>query len=116
VAAASSASLKIISRDSARREQLQRNIEQFKQGATTLALPLMDSVSAIQPLLVGDSARALAISEQLAQRGFLISAIRPPTVPNNSARLRITLSAAHSPQQIQQLLDALDEVMAGVTP
>ncbi len=87
-------------------------ISQFKIGAGHLGLPLMDSDTAIQPLLIGDSERALAISDQLAERGLMISAIRPPTVPQGTARLRITLSAAHTEQQLKQLLDALGEVMA----
>ena len=82
-------------------------IRRFRQGAAQLDLPLMDSDSAIQPLLVGDAARALALSEQLRQQGLLIGAIRPPTVPAGTSRLRITLSAAHSEQQIDLLLDAL---------
>jgi 8-amino-7-oxononanoate synthase len=68
------------------------------------------SASPIQPLLVGDSERAMTISEQLQARGLLISAIRPPTVPAGTARLRITLSAAHTEQQVGQLLAALETV------
>jgi 8-amino-7-oxononanoate synthase len=71
---------------------------------------VLASASPIQPLLVGDSDRALQISAQLQSMGILISAIRPPTVPAGSARLRITLSAAHSEQQVSQLLAALETV------
>ena len=67
----------------------------------------MASASAIQPLLAGDAARALDLSEKLRQRGLLIGAIRPPTVPAGTSRLRITLSAAHSEAQIDQLLEQL---------
>ncbi len=70
----------------------------------------MDSSSAIQPLLVGDAGRALELSEKLAQRGFWIGAIRPPTVPADTARLRITLTAAHTEQQVDRLLDTLAAV------
>jgi 8-amino-7-oxononanoate synthase len=112
VAAATLASLKIIEQDTGRRAHLAELIARFKQGAGSLGLPLMDSETAIQPLLIGDSERALLMSEQLTARGFMIGAIRPPTVPRNTARLRITLSAAHTQQQVQQLLDALGEVMA----
>lgn len=112
VAAASLASLHIISQDAGRREHLGQLIGQFRQGAGELSLPLMASSTAIQPLLIGDSERALKVSDQLARRGFMLSAIRPPTVPAGTARLRITLSAAHSEQQVQQLLDALAEVLA----
>ena len=112
VAAASLASLQIISQDAGRSEHLGQLIAQFRQGAAELSLPLMASSTAIQPLLIGDSERALKVSDQLARRGFMLSAIRPPTVPAATARLRITLSAAHSEQQVQQLLDALAEVLA----
>ena len=112
VAAASLASLQIISQDAGRREHLGQLIGQFRQGADELSLPLMASSTAIQPLLIGDSERALKVSDQLARRGFMLSAIRPPAVPAGTARLRITLSAAHSEQQVQQLLDALAEVLA----
>mgnify|MGYP001943818221 FL=1 len=70
----------------------------------------MPSETAIQPLLVGDEARALKLAEGLAERGFLVIAIRPPTVPAGSARLRITLSAEHTEQQVTQLLDALGDL------
>ncbi len=111
VAAASLASLKIIQADTARREHLQQLIAQFRRGAEQLGLSLMDSPTAIQPLLVGDNETALRISQALAEQGLLIGAIRPPTVPEGTARLRITLSAAHSEQQVEQLLAALAQVL-----
>lgn len=121
VAAATLQSLKIIREESWRRERLQKLITRFRDGARQLDLPLMNSASAIQPLLVsksgeseGDAARALAFSEKLAAQGFWISAIRPPTVPTGTARLRITLSAAHSETQIDRLLDALKQVTSEV--
>ena len=67
----------------------------------------MTSQSPIQPVLVGSSAEALAMSEALKVQGVLVTAIRPPTVPAGTARLRVTLSAAHSSDQVEQLLDAL---------
>ncbi|PZP76827.1 MAG: 8-amino-7-oxononanoate synthase, partial [Ectopseudomonas oleovorans] len=70
---------------------------------------LMDSPTPIQPILVGDSARALKLSSLLKDRGLLVGAIRPPTVPAGSARLRVTLSAAHSDAQLELLLEALAE-------
>lgn len=93
-----------------RHQALERNINHFIQRAQTLALPLMPSQSPIQPLLVHDSAKALNISQALLNKGLWVSAIRPPTVPPNQARLRITLSAAHSLEQIDQLLQALAEL------
>jgi 8-amino-7-oxononanoate synthase len=111
VAAATLASVRLLQEESWRREHLCHLIARFRQGAKQLGLPLMDSETAIQPLPVGDSAQALAISSKLEDRGILISAIRPPTVPANTARLRITLSAAHSEQQVDGLLEVLAEVM-----
>ena len=110
VAAASLASLNIIRNSVQHREHLHTLIRQFKTGAAALGLELMPSCSAIQPLFVGDSARALVISQSLAEKGLLVSAIRPPTVPANTARLRVTLSAAHSEQQVAYLLSSLAEV------
>ena len=107
IAYATHASLKIVTQETWRRETLQALITQFKAGATQLNLPLMPSNSPIQPVLVGDSIRALQMSEQLFAAGFLVSAIRPPTVPQGKARLRITLSALHQPHDINRLLDAL---------
>ena len=66
-----------------------------------------DSPTPIQPIIIGDSGQAMAMSAKLREQGILVGAIRPPTVPAGSARLRITLTAAHSCEQVQQLLDAL---------
>ena len=112
VAAASLASLAIIRRDHARRAHLLALIARFKQAAAQLSLPLMASDTAIQPLTIGSSDAALAASEALAQQGLLVGAIRPPTVPEGTARLRITLTAAHTEPQVDQLLDALAKVFA----
>ncbi|WP_369989305.1 8-amino-7-oxononanoate synthase [Pseudomonas xanthosomatis] len=92
-----------------RREHLAALIRQFREGAQQLGLTLMDSHTAIQPILIGDAARAMALSRMLRERGLLVTAIRPPTVPAGSARLRVTLSAAHSAAQVQLLLNALAE-------
>ncbi len=75
-----------------RREHLQQLIQQFRQGAQALGLNLMDSPTPIQPIIIGDSGKAMAISAKLRQLGILVGAIRPPTVPAGSARLRITLT------------------------
>jgi len=107
VAAASLVSLRLLHEESWRREHLAALISRFRSGAQQLALPLMSSASAIQPLLVGDAARALALSARLREQGLLIGAIRPPTVPAGTSRLRITLSAAHSEQQVDRLLEQL---------
>ncbi|GLP96661.1 aminotransferase class I/II-fold pyridoxal phosphate-dependent enzyme [Paraferrimonas sedimenticola] len=94
-----------------RREQLLANLELFKRNAKALNLPLMDSDSPIQPLLCGESDKALQLATKLRERGILVGAIRPPTVPAGSARLRITIGARHSAEQIQSLTDALAEVL-----
>jgi 8-amino-7-oxononanoate synthase len=112
VAAASLASLAVQREESWRRDHLQQLIKHFRDGALGLGLSLMPSSSAIQPLLVGDAARAVAISEKLLAAGVLVSAIRPPTVPAGTARLRITLTAAHSIADVDQLLDALQRAVA----
>lgn len=114
VAEATRASLKIIIAETWRREKLQALISQFKAGAAQLNLPLMPSNSPIQPILVGDSLRATQLSEQLLNAGFLVSAIRPPTVPKNKARLRITLSALHDFNDVARLLETLDRLNCSI--
>lgn len=110
VAAASLTALRVMQRESWRRHYLQLLVTRFRMGASQLGLPLMKSHSAIQPLLLEDSSRALEVSERLRQQNILVSAVRPPTVPQGTARLRITLSAAHKEEHIDRLLDALDKV------
>lgn len=110
IAEATRASLRLVQTEGWRREKLQALIARFRQGATQLGLSLMDSPTPIQPLLVGDAGEALRLSGALLERGIMISAIRPPTVPEGTARLRITLSAAHSEEQIDRLLGSLEEV------
>lgn len=110
VAAASLASLELLKKEGWRREKLQEHIARFRQGVMTLGYELAESETAIQPILLGDSEKALAMSKALEERGVLIAAIRPPTVPKGTARLRVTLSAAHSTAQVGQLLDALGQI------
>lgn len=107
VAAATRAAVRLVQRESWRREQLQHHIKRFRSGALQLGLQLMESSTAIQPIVLGEAAQALAASEALFARGLLVAAIRPPTVPAGTARLRVTLSAAHSDTQVDQLLEAL---------
>jgi 8-amino-7-oxononanoate synthase len=108
IAAATLASLKLIKQESWRRDKLQQLIKQLRDGATQLGLPLMPSQTAIQPLLIGDDKKALKLGQDLEQQGILVGIIRPPTVPKNTARLRITLSAAHEAEHINKLLNALE--------
>lgn len=107
LAAAMRVSLRLLRTENWRRERLQALIARFRAGAAALNLPLANSATPIQPLIVGAEARALELSASLLTRGFLVSAIRPPTVPPGTSRLRITLSAAHTEQQVDALLDAL---------
>ena len=107
IAAATRASLKIIQSDNERREKLNKHIQQFKKGADELGIELMPSNTAIQPIMIGSTEQTVKISERLRDSGILITAIRPPTVPENTARLRITLSAEHTEEDVVILLDAL---------
>ena len=108
VAEATRASLKIVIAENWRRDKLKKLAERFRSGAGQLGLELMVSASPIQPFIIGDSQRAVDTSNALLNAGFLVSAIRPPTVPKGSARLRVTFSALHEEHQIDQLLDALN--------
>ena len=94
------------------REKLRQNIKRFTGGAKQLALPVKHSVTPIQALMLGGEDLAMDISNRLLQKGIYISAIRPPTVPEGTSRLRITLTAVHTEDQIDQLLNALDELLA----
>lgn len=109
VAVATLKSLKILQAEDWRREKLQSLIKQFRDGCQQIGLELMDSATPIQPVMVGSSDTAMSMSQQLAEKGLFITAIRPPTVPNGEARLRVTLSASHTDAQVNQLLDALSE-------
>lgn len=93
------------------RERLVSNIRYFRAGAAERGIDLLPSRTPIQPLLLGSETRALAVSAQLEAAGYLVSAIRPPTVPPGTSRLRITLSGAHERAQIDGLLDGLMEIV-----
>jgi 8-amino-7-oxononanoate synthase len=114
LAAATLAAVRLAQDEGWRREKLHALITRFRTGARQLGLPLMPSPTAIQPLLLGDARAALAASEALEQEGFLVTAIRPPTVPQGKARLRITLSAAHEESDVDRLLEALSRLPSGV--
>jgi 8-amino-7-oxononanoate synthase len=107
IAEATRESLRIARRESWRRERLRELIRRFRVGAAALGLPLMDSGTPIQPLVAGTAEQALSWSRSLEAQGILVSAIRPPTVPEGSARLRITFSAVHDERDVDRLLDAL---------
>lgn len=103
------ASLEIIATGEERREQLRARIAQLRAGLDGLPWRLLPSQTPIQPLIVGDNTQTLALSARLAEQGLLVPAIRPPTVPQGSARLRISLSADHSADDVQNLVAALRE-------
>ncbi|VAX05270.1 8-amino-7-oxononanoate synthase [hydrothermal vent metagenome] len=110
VAEATRASLRIVRDDDWRRDRLAELVQRFRVGAEQLGLPLMASITPIQPLLAGSSEQALAWSRQLEEQGILVSAIRPPTVPDGGARLRITFSATHTDAHLERLLTALESL------
>ena len=107
LAAAASAAVDIARDDGERRTRLHRHIAQFRNGAAARGIAVLPSHTPIQPVPVGDSAAALAAAQQLEDTGFYVPAIRPPSVPANGARLRVSLSAAHAEADIERLLDAL---------
>jgi 8-amino-7-oxononanoate synthase len=107
IAAGLRAALRISQQENWRREQLAAQVARFRAGARALDLPLMDSATPIQPLVLGDAQRCLDASRALAERGFLVAAIRRPTVPAGTERLRVTLSAAHREADVDALLEAL---------
>ena len=110
-AAASLAALNLLNDEAWRRDTLNSNILYFRQCAEHCDLPLMDSKTAIQPIVLGDNHLTMNASQQLWDKGLLVSAIRPPTVPEGSARLRITLCAEHTHQHIDQLISELTAIM-----
>ena len=110
LAAALRVALAIIRDDAARRAHLARLIAQFREAAGNLPWSLLPSSTAIQPLLVGDSGAAMDLADALRERGFWVPAIRPPTVPQGTARLRVSLSAAHSSDDVAALASALHSI------
>ena len=112
VAEAVRASLRIAQEEGWRRERLRALVAQFRSGAERLGLVLLPSLTPIQPVVLGSAEAALRASQHLREQGILVPAIRPPTVPEGSARLRITFSAAHEATHVDRLLEALSAVPA----
>lgn len=111
VAAATLKSIEIVTSEHWRREKLTELIARFRNGIRALDIDLLPSDTPIQPIVVGDAAVALAASRALETLGFMITAIRPPTVPQGTSRLRITLTAAHTTEDIDRLVSAIGEAL-----
>ena len=111
---ATRASLAIVKSDEGQmlRQKLAANIAYFRQAVSQLPIELCDSETAIQPVMLGDSELAMRVSDSLKDSGIWCTAIRPPTVPKGSARLRITLSAQHDFEQISHLVNSLSSALA----
>lgn len=103
-------SLQLIELGDDRRAHLKHLVARLRSGLAGLPWALMESDTAIQPLLIGDNQRALELSAALRERGIWVAAIRPPTVPQGTARLRITLSAEHGDADVDRLVGALHEL------
>ncbi|WP_281646498.1 8-amino-7-oxononanoate synthase [Parendozoicomonas sp. Alg238-R29] len=111
VAEATRTSLRLLKTEDWRREKLQTLIQRFRSGCEQLGLELMDSNTPIQPIMVGSAEKSLTMSEALEAQGILVTAIRPPTVPKDSSRLRVTLSASHTEEDVDRLLSALEKTV-----
>ena len=114
VAAATRASLRVMQDEPWRRERVLSHVARFRREAAGLGLRLLESATPIQPVVLGSEATAVAASSALRARGLWVPAIRPPTVPAGSSRLRVTFSAAHTDADVDLLVDALAGLHASV--
>ncbi|HLU60959.1 MAG TPA: 8-amino-7-oxononanoate synthase [Gammaproteobacteria bacterium] len=112
-AAAAIAALEIVEREPERRAGLRAKVKLFQDGLRALGLPVPESITPIQPIVLGSAEAALAAAHRLREAGMLVPAIRPPTVPPGTARLRVSLSAAHGEEDIARLLEALSRLGLG---
>jgi len=112
VAAATRESLRVMRDEPWRRSRVLEHAARFRAGLADLGLPSLPSRTPIQPVLIGDEVAAVAASNALFEQGFWVPAIRPPTVPVGTSRLRFTFSASHTPAQVEQLLAALQALRA----
>lgn len=110
IAEATRTSLQLVRKEFWRREKLHSLVKRFREYAKQMGLPISASITPIQPIIFGSAATAVKISEALLNKGILVSAIRPPTVPQNTARLRISFSATHTEDHVDQLVESLVEV------
>ena len=111
IAEATRCSLNIVKTEAEHLHKLNSNIDYFKTCCRQAGLHVEDSLTAIQPLLVGDDEKAISLSQKLFEEGFLVTAIRPPTVPEGTSRLRITLSAGHGREHIERLIESLNRLI-----
>lgn len=111
LAAATRVAVRLAREEGWRRERLAEHVARFRDGAARRGLALADSRTPIQPVLVGASDAALAAAQALEAAGFFVPAIRPPTVPAGTARLRVTLTATHTADEVERLLDALQAAL-----
>ena len=111
VAAATREALRLVDEESWRRERVLSHVKRFRAAARASGIPLVESSTPIQPIVLGSAARALAASDALWQRGIWVAAIRPPTVPEGSARLRVTFSAAHRDGDVDRLVETLTTIL-----
>ena len=116
LAVAATRSLAIITRETWRRERLHDLVGRFSRGAKQLDLPVLASRTPIQGFLAGSAEAAVRGSDFARAQGIWLNAIRPPTVPKNTERLRITLCAGHSDAQVDRLLDVLAQVNKRLCP
>lgn len=114
IAAATIQSLKIVRAAEPQRAHLQQLIMQFRAGAKALGLSVLPSITAIQPIVLGEVTKVMGCYQQLKAKGILVGAVRPPTVAKGKARLRVTLSAAHTEQDVATLLTALEETVCAI--
>ena len=113
MAEATRTSLRLAELEVWRRERLQELVHAFRTGVQQMDFALTDSTTPIQPIIAGSSETALDWSKQLEAQGILVAPIRPPTVPEGTARLRITFSASHGEHHLRRLLDALAGLRKG---
>ena len=112
VAAATRAALALVRDGDGLRQRLRARVMRFVSGARQLGLSLPgDPDMPVQPVILGTAARATEVAGRLLEQGMVVTAIRPPTVPEGTARLRVTLSAAHTEEQVDRLLEALNSVI-----
>lgn len=116
LAAATRAALDIAQAEGWRREALAGLVERFRDGAASRDIRLLPSATPIQPVVLGTAGRTMRVAAMLEDRGYLVGAIRPPTVPEGTARLRITLGAGHEPADVDGLLDALGDTLRDTVP